>query len=878
MNLAKIILRWVHSLGNRRAVKKEIDEELRFHVEQRTAEKVNAGMSPEEAAREARKRFGNAQSVREECREARGANFGETILQDVRFGLRMLAKNPGFSVVAVLTLALGIGANTAIFSLVNGVLLKPLPYEQPGQLVQVWEAPEPGKRATVSPGAFLDWKENNTVFESLSLRQDVAMNLTDDGEPESVNGLGMSASGLQILRARLLLGRIFTPDEDQPGKDKVVVLTQGFWQRRFGGDTNIVGRAIELAGESYTVIGILPQRFLPWDKAEFVVPTTIAPKDANERGADWLQVIGRLKPGVSVEHGQAEMNALAARLRPLYPVSRKDWGVTLVPLNEQVTGDIKPTLLVLLGAVGFVFLIACANVANLLLARASGRQGEIAIRIALGASRGRLVRQLLVESVLLSLLGAVLGLVMAFWGVSAIRHLTWVNLPRANDVSLDLRVLGFALVVSLLAALGFGIVPALQASHPNLSTTLKDAGRSSGMDARNRVRSALVISEVALALVLLTGAGLLLNSFFRLSNVPAGINPEHALTMQVTLSDKKYPNRENRAAFFERVLERIGNLPGVEADGEIGNLPLAGNAAMTSFSVIGRAGQPEEGYDTDFDFSTPGYFRAIGTPLVKGRLFDPRDKIGAPRVVIINQAFARAYFPNEDPVGQRIHLEVFTKKIDEGWEIVGVVGDVRQRALGLPPHPTIYRPTAFSFFGGGGYLVVRTAGAPSAMAESVRKAIREVDPSQPVAYVRTMEEVIATSLASRRFILTVLGGFAAAALLLAAIGLYGVIAYYVSLRTREIGIRMALGATRGHAIAVVLRQGMGLVGLGVLLGMAGSLALARVLGNMLYEIKPTDPLTLSAVSLLLIGVGLLACLLPARRAALVDPIVALRHE
>jgi len=438
--------------------------------------------------------------------------------------------------------------------------------------------------------------------------------------------------------------------------------------------------------------------------------------------------------------------------------------------------------------------------------------------------------------------------------------------------------LGFALVASLLAALGFGIVPALQASRPNLSTTLKDGARSSGLGARNRVRSALVIAEVALALILLTGAGLLLNSFFRLSNVPLGINPRHALTMQVTLPDKQYPDGERRGAFFERVLEHIGNLPGVEAAGVIGNLPLAGNAAMTSFSVIGRAGQPEEGIDTDFDFCTPGYFRAIGTPLLTGRWFDPRDKVGGPRVVIINKAFAREHFPNEEPLGKRIHLEVFTKKIDEGWEIVGVVGDARQRQLGAPPHPTVYRPTSFSFFGGGGYLVVRTAGAPLAMAESVRKAILEVDPNQPVAKVRTMEEVIATSLAPRRFILTVLGGFAAAALLLAAIGLYGVIAYYVSLRTREIGIRMALGATRGHAISVVLRQGMRLVDIGVLLGIAGSIGLTRVLVNMLYGIEATDPLTFSTVSLLLAGIGLLACWLPARRAAKINPMEALRYE
>jgi len=794
-------------------------------------------------------------------------------MNDLKFAFRQLLKNPGFTAVAVLTLALGIGANTAIFSVVDGVLLKPLPYERPGQLVQVWEAPGPGKRNSASPGAFLDWKEHSTVFESLSLRQNTAMNLTGDGEPERISGLAMSTSGLQIFRARPLLGRTFASDEDQPGKDKVAVLTHGFWQRRFGGETNVVGREIQLNDQSYTVIGVLPPRFLPWDKAEFVIPKAIAPDEANQRSAHWLQVIGRLKPGVTVAQAQSEMNALAARLKPLYPAFKKDWGVTIVPMHEQITGNVKPTLLVLAGAVGFVLLIACANVANLLLAKASARQKEMAIRAALGASRWRVIRQLLVESVLLSLLGALLGLLLTFWSVGTLTSITAVSLPRAQDVGLDLRVLGFALLVSLVAGVAFGLVPALQPSRPDLNDMLKEGARTSGTGPRNRVRSGLIVSEVALSLVLLIGAGLLLNSFVRLSNVPPGINPQNVLTMQVTLPDKKYPDAERRAAFFERTLERIENLPGVEAAGAVWTMPLAGYSPDTSFTVFGRPGQPATSYQTDFDFCSPDYFRAIGIPLLKGRFFEQRDRADAPRVVIINEALAREHFPNEEPLGKRIQLG----KIDEQWEIMGVIGNVRQRGLGESVRPSVYRPLAF-IWSGNGHLVVRTTGAPLGMAESVRKTILEVDPSQPVANVRTMEEVIAASVAQRRFILMLLGGFAGAALLLAGIGLYGVIAYAVSQRTREIGIRMALGATRSAVLALVLRQGMKLAGIGVLLGTAGGLGLTRVLTGFLYEVKPTDPATFVSVSLILTLVAVLACWLPARRAAKVDPMEALRYE
>jgi len=798
-------------------------------------------------------------------------------MNDLRFALRQLLKNPGFTAVAVLTLALGIGANTAIFSIVNGVLLKPLPYDQPGQLVQVWEAPGPGRRMYVSPGAFLDWRQHGSAFEALSLANDTDRNLTGDGDPERVSGLAMSASGLQILRAQPFLGRTFAPDEDQPGKDNVVVLTHGFWQRRFDSQTNIVGRAIQLSDQSHTVIGVLPPGFrFPWeDNAEFVVPTAIAPAEADQRAGHSHLVIGRLKPGVRVEQAQTEMNVVAARLRPLYPPHKQDWSVTLVPMHEQITGNIKPTLFVLFGAVGFVLLIACANVANLLLARASGRLKEMAIRAALGASRARVIRQLLTESALLSALGAMLGLVFAIGTVSAVRNLSAVDLPRAHELGLDPRALGFAGLISLLAGMAFGLAPALHTSRPNLNDMLKDGARTCGASPRSRVRSGLIVAEVALSLVLLIGAGLLLNSFVRLLKVPPGINPRNVLTMQVTLPEQKYPDYERRAVFFERVLERIGSLPGVEAAGVTGTLPLAGWSYGTGFSIIGRREQPASGYAADHDFCSSEYFRTVGIPLLKGRFFDQRDQGDASRVVVISEALAREYFPNEEPLGQRIHLDVVSGRMDEGWEIVGVVGDVRQHGLGESARACVYRPQAAARSAAN--LVVRTTGAPLAMADSVRKAILEVDPSQPVANIRTMEDVLAASMARRRFTMTLLGGFAGAALLLAAMGLYGVIAYAVSQRTREIGIRMALGASRGTVLALVLRQGLTLAGIGVALGVPAALGLTRVLSNFLYEVKPGDPMTFAGVSVILLLVALLASWLPARRAARVDPMVALRN-
>lgn len=798
-------------------------------------------------------------------------------MSDLRFAFRQLLKNPGFTTIAMVTLALGIGANTAMFSVVDCVLLKPLPFDEPGRLVQVWEAPAPGKRNWASPGAFLDWRDNGTVFENLSLLDNRELNLTGEGQPERISGFGMSASGLRILRMHPHLGRVFAEDEDQPGKDGVIVLSFGFWQRRFGSDPSVLGRTLQLNNQRHTVIGVLAPVPLPWGPADFVIPIAVQPSDVQQRGSHWLQAFGRLKAGETLEHAASEMSAIAARLRSLYPAWKKDWGVTLMPLHEQITGSTKPTLLVLLGAVGMVLIIACSNVANLLLAKCSGRRKEMALRAALGAGKWRIVRQLLTESLLLSMGGTFLGLLLSVWAIGTIKHLNAVKVPRISDVSLDPRALGFAVLISILAAIVFGLAPALETTRIQLVDALNESARTSGPVTRNRVRSGLIIGEVALSIVLLVGAGLLLNSFYRLCQVSSGVNPRNTLTMQLTLPDKKYPDAMRRTDFFQRILEHIGALPGVQAAGIVGKMPVAGGSMDATITLPGRTDAPPNGHPVDFDFCTPDYFRAAGIPLRSGRFFSWRDKADAPHVVIINEALARRHFPNQNPLGQRIHLGVSTGKSDEGWEIVGIVGDVRQHGLGQDLRPCVYRPQAFSFISGGN-LLVRTLGPPMAMAETVRKSVLDMDADQPVANIRTLEETLARSLGHQRFILVVLSGFAGTALLLAAIGLYGVIAYTVTQRTREIGIRMALGANRRDVLHLVVRQGMRLVFIGLAIGLVGALGLMRVLVDMLYGVKPTDPATLAGVSVVLLCVAFLACWLPARRAMGVQPLEALRTE
>jgi predicted permease len=864
---------------------RELEEEMRFHLEMKAEENLAAGISPEEARYAAQRQFGNQTLLQEVSRDMWGFRSLETLAQDLRYGLRMMFKNPGFTAVAVLTLTLGIGANTAIFSVVNAVLLKPLPYAQPGQLVQVWEARQPGKpNGSVSPGAFTDWKEGNTTLEALSLVDETEMNLTGEGQPESVRGLMVSASYLQILRLQPALGRGFLHNEEGQGRDnKVVVIAHALWQRRFGADPSVIGRAIRLNGEPHTVVGVLPPKaaLSGWlnlsDDRQFLIPfafdSDISP---TSRVDHRFTVVARLKPAVTLEQAQIELTAIKQRLQALYPKWKENWGVMLVPLHEQVTGKVKPTLLVLMGAVGFVLLIACANVANLLLAKAASRQKEMVIRAALGASRWRIIRQVLTESSLLALFGGLLGIGLAYWGVEALSRWSGDALPQVEEIALDARVLVFSLLVSVVTGILFGLVPALQVSALSLNHTLKEGGRSSTMDLQGRVRGGLIVAEVALALTLLIGAGLLVRSLFGLLNVDPGFNPRNTLVMDVPAPTAKFPSDDDRARFLQQICERVESLPGVEAAGMTSNLPMMGWSSDTFVKVLGRPNQPEPGYSARYGSAAGHYFSAQGIPLLRGRDFSDRDNSrSAPPVIVINEALANKIFPNEDPLGKRLRFWNYQGR-DLDWEIVGIVGNVRQNQLDDSRMDRLYLPAVS--LPASGSLVVRGTAPPLGLSESIRKEILKLDPEQPVSNIRTMEQAISRSLSDRRFALTLLGMFAVTALGLAGIGLYGVMAYAVTQRTHEIGIRVALGAERRDVLRLVVGQGLKLVLMGLGLGLAGALALTRFLKALLFGVSPTDPLTFALITVLLTAVALLACWIPARRATKVDPMTALRFE
>ena len=795
-----------------------------------------------------------------------------TFLNDIRYGLRMLRKNSGFTTVAVLTLALGIGANTAIFSVVNGVLLRALPFDHPEELVQLWEDPTGKGRSqnTVSGPAFADWAEQNTVLESLSAFTSVALNLTGEGGPERLRGLRVSASYLKVFRVQPVLGRGFLPDEDQPGKDKVVLLTHGLWQRRFGGDTNLVGRTIQLGGESRTVIGILPPEPVLARERELFVPIVLGSEArARNRGDHWLRVVARVKPGVTLEQVHAEMNAIMQRQKQI-DLSEADAGVTVVPMREQITGEIRPRLLILLGAVGLVLLIACANVAGLLLAKAAARHKEMAIRTALGAGRLRVIRQLLTESLLLSLFGGAVGLLLAFWSTAALTQWTAAGLPRVEEIGLDAQVLGFALLASIVTGLTFGLTPALQLAAPRLNDALKAGGRTGRADSGSGIRQGLIVAEMGVTLMLLAGSGLMLKSLLRLQAVPSGFNPENVLAMSISLDNAKYPDGEHRAVFCSQIIQRVEALPGVASAGMAGNLPMSG-WNNTSISVEGRTSQPESGYSTDYDYIGGSFFRTLSIPVLKGRAFTEYDNsLRAPRVAILSESLARKAFPDENPIGQRI------RAFGQPWEVIGMVGDVRYHGLDSAAGERIYLPQAFCQWSGS--LVVRTKVPPLTFVKAVRNEILALDPDQPVSNIRALEQIVADYLAQRRLMLVLVSLFAGAAILLTATGLYGIVVYSVSQRTREIGIRIALGATSVDVLRSVVGQGLKLTLIGTGVGMAGAFALTRVITSLLYDVSPTDPLTFVCVSLLMAGVALLACYIPARRAAKIDPMVALRCE
>lgn len=874
----------LRALRDSETVHREIDEELRFHLDMRAEENVRRGMSPEEARREAERHFGRLMRIKELSYEVRGGGWLETLWQDIRFGARKLRKNPGFTVVAVLTLALGIGANTAIFSAVNSVLLRPLPYQNPDELVMVWEtAPKLGfPRNNVAPANFIDWRDQNRVFAQIAAYGGNSVSLTGRGEPERIEGMRVSAGLFPLLGVTPLLGRVFTEEEDRPGARNVVVLSHGLWQRRFGGDPGAVGQSLTLNDTPHTVVGVMPAHFrFPGREQELWVPMAFEPEEAAGRGDHYLTVVARLKPGVPLRQAQAEMDAIATRLQEQYPQTNTGQGVALVPLHEEFAGNVRKPLLLLLGVVGFVLLIACANVTNLLLARAAARQKELTIRSALGASRLRLMRQLLTESLLLSALGGVAGTLLGVWAVGLLDSLVPDSLAEAHGIAVDWRVLSFAIAVSLLTGVVFGLLPALQPSKSKLTEALKEGGRGGeGGESRGRLRGALVVAEIALSLVLLAGAGLMIRSFYRLANVDPGFHPGGTLTMRMELSGGKYGDPVKRRAFYDRLLQQAQSLPGVKSAGVITQLPLTTQGLHFSFSLEGQPPLPSGDLpQAAFRVISQDYFRAMGIPLLRGRSFTPQDTADAQAVVVINRTMAERFWPGQDALGRR--FKIGSADSQNPWAvIVGVVGDVRQTSLYQELTPEMYVTYLQDrrFFAIPRDLVLRMDGNPLSMAPAVRGEIWKLDKDLPLFRVQTMEQVLSLATAGQRFNMLLLSIFAALSLTLATIGVYGVMSYATAQRTHEIGIRMALGARTRDVLRLVIGRGLLLILIGVAVGLAGAFGLTRLMSGLLFGVSATDPLTFTLITLLLTAVSLLACYLPARRATRVDPLVALRYE
>jgi putative ABC transport system permease protein len=871
-----------------------IVEELTQYLDDYYAELLSGGVTSAEAERQTRAELSGSELLARELQRAerqvpqepivRGTNQRTNMIadlwQDLRFGARMLLKQPGFSLIAVLTLALGIGANTAIFSIVNAVLLRPFPYQAPERLVMLREHVS-GGGAGFSPSYpnFADWRTQNTVFASIAaVRQNESFNLTGAGEPERLQGRLVSAEFFSTLDIKPLVGRDFLAEEDRPGATPAAILSYGLWQRRFGNDQSVIGKQLTLNNQSFTVVGITPPNFQFGAEADVTVPIGLSAERFRVRGADpGADVVARLKPHVSEQQAETELNLIAARLEQQYPESNKGRRVRLTLLHESFVGDVRQPLLILLGAVGMVLLIACANVANLLLVRSSVRRKEMAVRVALGAARGRIIRQLLTESVLLAALGAALGILLAFWGTSLIAAQLPDGIPRLREAEVDAPVLVFTLAVSLLTGLLFGLAPALQASRPNLTEGLKEGERGSS-GRRQRLRSALVVGEVALTLTLLVGSGLLIQSFRRVLQVDPGFNPQNLLTMRLSVNN---PDGQQVANFFEQLQQNIRSLPGVKSVAVSDGLPFGRDANHPAFIIEGRPATEKKPNGQRYSVS-PDYFQTMGIELIKGRLFNAEDTRDSQRVIVINEVLARQYFPNEDPLGKRLKHSTDSPSL----EIVGIVRHVEPYNLDRQgPGPAQFY-TNFDQISLQGLpnivrhinLLTRTEVEPSSLDSAVRGQVTALNKDQSVYNVRTMEQVVAQSVAARRFSMLLLTVFAVVALALASLGIYGLMSYAVVQRTREIGLRMALGAEASDVLKLVIRQGMKLALVGVALGLVASVALTRTMKNLLFGVSATDPATFAAIALLLTLVALLACWIPARRATRVDPLVALHCE
>ena len=862
-----------------------MDAELRFHMEAYAEDLQRKGAPRKEAVRRARIEFGGVERAKEECRDARGLSFTETSLQDLRYGARALRKSPGFTAIAVLTLALGIGASTAIFSVVNAILLHPLAYKDADRLATILN----DGNGPISVANYIDWREQSHSFEAMGAAEYWSPNLTGVDQPENIRGHKITYDLFPLLGAQPLLGRLFTAADDRAGSEHEVILSYRLWQRRFSADPNVFGKVIRLNGEAYSVVGVMPRdfQFAPFwaTNAELWVPIAFGDRVHNRAGNS-LRVFGRLKPGVTLDQARAEITTITARLEQQYPGTNQN--VVVTPLKEKVVGKVEAPLLVLLGAVGFVLLMACANVAHMLLARAASRQKECAVRAALGAGRTRVVRQFLTENLLLAGLGGALGLLLAFWGTRALVALSPASIPRVETVTLDGLVVLFLFAITVLISIGFGLAPALQASAVNLSDTLKETGRGSsdGMQ-RNRLRSFLVASEFALALMLLIGAGLMVRSFFALQSVDPGFDPHNVLSIVVSVAGSKEAAVDNREVFYRQLLERVRAIPGVESAAGINHLPLAGDLWGWPFTIEGRP-KPRPGDQPGgvYRIATSAYFRTMKIPLLRGRDIAEADQGSAPGVVVINEKAAHSFWPGEDPIGKRISFDVDASDMPTWLTIVGIAKDAKEGDWAATPDEEVYlaafqnrqflsAPESHSSYI---TLVVRTTGDPAALTQALKDKVWSFDRNLPISQVLTMDAVVADANAQPRFEMLLLSIFAAVALLLAAVGIYGVMSYAVSRRTHEIGIRVSLGASRADVVLLVIRQGMVLALIGSAVGILGALGLSRLMKSLLYGVKPIDPLIFCGVTILLMMVAMAAIYLPARRAMRVDPMTALRYE
>ena len=880
MPLLRKLNKRARTLSDRRRFESDLEDEMKFHLDMETEKNMEKGMSPQEARARAERDFGRVDTLKDDVRDARGVTWLDDLRRDVRFGLRSLRRSPGFTIVAVLCLALGIGANAALFSVLNAVLLRPLPYPEPDRLVRVYETMEAFGEGSVSGPNYQDWVAQATGFESLAASVRGSRNLLQKGNAERIRTVEATPNLFQMLRAqRPLHGRFFAPGTDVLNRDRVAVLSESFWRRRFAADPGLVGKTIQLDGAFYTVIGIMPESFafppLAREATEAWLLYT-APPFGNSRGAHFLTVNGRLKPGVSLEQATTQLKQVAARIEKTFPDEQAGRSVKVVPLRESIVGKKRLALLVILGAVFLVLLIACANVANLLLARAAVRQREVAVRLALGASRSRLIRQFLVESLVLSLAGAVLGLLLAFWGMKALTPLVQVALPVSGGLPLDGRVFLFLLGVAGFSGIAFGLVPALQAARGDVRETLVDggSGRTTAGGGQQRFRNGLVVAEIAFSLILLVLAGLLLRGFLKVSGTEPGFVSRGVITGHLSVPSAK---DDTVPRFFRPLLERVRALPGVRSAALITMLPIQEAYTNASYTVVGRPEPPLNQQPlAEMRVVSPGFFAALGIPMRRGRDFEDREGEKGITTVVVNEVLARKAFPGEDPIGRRIHMSGMD------LEIIGVIGAIHQAGLDVAPLEEAYLPYAGAR---GDYadilsdvvLVVKTSGAPGALAPDLRRTVRAVDPGVPLHKVLTMEEVISDSLATRRLYLWLLAIFAGIALVLSAAGLYGVISYLVAQRTREIGMRMALGAQTRDVIRLVMRQGSRLTAVGILVGAVVAFVLTLWLGSLL-DVSARDPITFLSIAGLLALVALLATFIPASRAARVNPILAIRNE